>query len=334
MSTSMQEEIQKELESQRTLIFVLQIFHQVTTVLGNGMTMYILIKNSALRTKRANMFIISLAVSDLCMGIMVAPLSALVTLESSWILGHHACQYHGFLIIMLGISSTLTLALTSINRFFNVVRYSVYPRYFTFRRTVIMIACAWLLGILFPCIYILSGEQFVSVPAKLVCYMDIKAAWFSIIGLIIFILFPFVIMVYCYTRVYLVTRKHNSQIFSSANNGRLNVQEVKITRMLFVIVMFYVVSWTPVFLIDSIDTFRGYSSLPFYAYVVYTLCAASSNCVNPFIYGIMNPTFRREYLKVFKCSKRHINSISVRPVQSSVNHAYINQGRCTTGRFG
>lgn len=315
--TDMQEEMQKELERISTLIFVIEIFYVVTTLLGNGMTLYIMIKNPNLRTKRANMFIISLAVSDVCMGLMAAALSSPVILESSWILGHNACQYHGFMIVFLVITSTLTLALTSVNRYFNVVRHNVYPRYFTFRRTAMMISCVWFLGILFPCIYLLSGQQFVFMPGKLICYMDIEASWFNRTANILFIIFPFMSMVYCYTRVYLVIRKHNSQIFSSARNGRINVQEVKITRMLLVIVMFYIVSWTPVFIVDSIDTFRGYSSLPFEAYIIYAVCASSSNCVNPLIYGIMNPTFRREYLKVFKCTKRHtISRISVKPVQT------------------
>lgn len=78
--------------------------------------------------------------------------------------------------------------------------------------------------------------------------------------------------------------------------------------MMFVSVSFFILCWTPVFVIDVIDTFRGHLSLPFDAYIMYTICAALPNAVNPIIYGIVNPTFRKEYLKLLKCAKRMSNT--------------------------
>lgn len=50
---------------------------------------------------------------------------------------------------------------------------------------------------------------------------------------------------------------------------------------------------------DIIDIIRRRYSLPREAYVLYSFLAASSSSINPLLYGIMNPTFGREYRKMF-----------------------------------
>ena len=62
---------------------------------------------------------------------------------------------------------------------------------------------------------------------------------------------------------------------------------------------------TPIAVIDFVDTFRGEVSLPRQVYVFYLILGNFSGAINPFIYGFLNRSFRREYGKMFSLRKRN-----------------------------
>ncbi|EDO36736.1 predicted protein [Nematostella vectensis] len=89
----------------------------------------------------------------------------------------------------------------------------------------------------------------------------------------------------------------------------ISVQEINITRTLFSIVVAFLVCWTPAFVIDIIDVYQLRWSLGRRAYVSYTFLVATSSTVNPILYGIMNPAFRKEYLKCLVYLRIQNNSV-------------------------
>jgi melatonin receptor type 1A len=78
---------------------------------------------------------------------------------------------------------------------------------------------------------------------------------------------------------------------------------MRTTHTLFAIVIVFIVCWTPVLIIDIIDTIDGKWSLPRAVYASYTFLATISNAINPVIYGLMNPTLRGGYLDLLLCRK-------------------------------
>ena len=67
------------------------------------------------------------------------------------------------------------------------------------------------------------------------------------------------------------------------------------------IVVFFSLCWTPVLLIDIVDTILGRWTFPREAYVAYTFLANISSALNPLIYGVLNKNFRNDYIKVLSC---------------------------------
>ena len=63
------------------------------------------------------------------------------------------------------------------------------------------------------------------------------------------------------------------------------------------IVVFFSLCWTPVLLIDIVDTILGRWTFPREAYVAYTFLASISRALNPFIYGVLNKNFRTDDLE-------------------------------------
>jgi hypothetical protein len=122
------------------------------------------------------------------------------------------------------------------------------------------------------------------------------------ISLVIFLVIPLITLGYCYFKVFKKIREHKKNIAPSSNQNNLgtSVQEIKITWVLFAVLMGYVLTWVPFFimiLLPNIST----TYLPRQAHMVVTYATASSSAVNPIIYGVLNTAFRQEYRKIFRC---------------------------------
>ena len=114
---------------------------------------------------------------------------------------------------------------------------------------------------------------------------------------------PSCVIFYCYLRIFKTVRSHNIN-FQRAADGHsvVNVKEIKVARTLFVIVVFFSLCWTPILMIDIIDTIRGSWTFSRQAYIAYTFLATMSSPLNPVIYGPINKKFQNEYLIMVRCS--------------------------------
>ena len=268
---------------------------------GNVLTLLVMILNPRMRTI-PNMFVTSLAVSDLSFGVfMVCPLGVPVSVLSQWPFNHTTCQYQGYITIALSVASIHTMALMAVNRYFRIVKPSKYRRYFTKKKAMVMILVSWLYSILVPFPYVLSGHKMIFHPAKFICFLNIDTT--ALISFeTVFVGIPSCIIFYFYFRIFKTVRSHNNNLHLSGNGiNAVNVEEVKVARTLFVIVVFFNLCWTPVLVIDLVDIIRGMWTFPREAYVAYSVLATLSAALNPFIYGVLNRNFRREYLKLLRC---------------------------------
>ena len=271
---------------------------------GNIVTLLVLVLNRRMRTI-PNMFVASLAISDFCLGVFSAcPLALSTLVESRWPFNDTTCQYQGYIAVTLAVASIHTLALMAVNRFFRIVKPSKYRRYFTIQKTTIMIFASWFYSMCAPLPYFLSGHLMVFHPFKFFCYFDIDSGAFTAFFVTLYVGFPTCVIFYCYLRIFKTVRSHNNNFISTGEGTSrpVNVEEIKVARTLFVIVVFFNLCWTPVLVIDLIDTIRGIWILPREAYVAYSFLATISSALNPVIYGVLNKNFQKEYVKVLRCS--------------------------------
>ena len=268
----------------------------LTTILGNLLTMIVVYRNERLQTI-TNYFVISLAMCDFGLATISAPLCLVTLIESRWPFSDVVCQYQGFICIVLAAASIQTLAWMAVNRYYRVVQCSKYRRYFTSRSTKAILVLIWVLAAFAPSPYFMAGNRFVFIPAKFFCYHLVNSGYFTAFMVTIYVGFPSLAIVICYLRIFQKIRSHNLNLLQSTS--RLNAEEVKITKTLFVIVVLYMLCWTPVLIVDLIDTFSGRWSMPRQVYMCYSFLTVFSSMVNPFCYGIMNPPFKRGYIRVF-----------------------------------
>lgn len=173
-----------------------------------------------------------------------------------------------------------------------------------------MILLLWFYCIWAPLPYLLSGHKMVFHPSKFFCYLQIDSGPFTAFMVTVYIGLPTCVIFYCYLRIFQTVRSHNTNFQTSGvASHTVNVEEIKITRTLFVIVVFFNLCWTPVLLIDIADTIRGTWTFPREVYVAYSFLATISSALNPIIYGVLNKNFQKEYRKILCCSYCRTQSI-------------------------
>ena len=271
------------------------------SVVGNTATLVVVALNSRMRTI-PNLFVASLVITDLLFGILVTvPIGFPTLVLSKYPFSDKTCQYHGYIVIVLAVASMQTMALMAVNRFYRIVHSSKYRSCFTKKKTVIMIGLSWFYSSWAPLPYILSSHKMVFHPFKFFCYLQIDSGPFTGYLVTVYIALPTLVVMYCYLRIFQTVRSHKNNVHSIALRGnQLNVEEIKTARLLFIIVLFFNICWTPVMLIDIVDTLNGKWIFPLETYLAYSFLATVSSSLNPTIYGLLNKNFRREYLKVFR----------------------------------
>lgn len=96
--------------------------------------------------------------------------------------------------------------------------------------------------------------------------------------------------------------------WSRSTNTEKSLQNKKrVIKMLFVVVLEFFISWTPLYVINTIALFDSqvvYKTLGYTTITYFQLLAYTSSCCNPITYCFMNRGFRKACLNLFRCCKR------------------------------
>ncbi|XP_022807428.1 melatonin receptor type 1B-B-like [Stylophora pistillata] len=276
--------LDRDLKSRETYLVVIEtlVMFLVTTVafLGNLLTLVVALRSPRLRTI-PNKFIVSLALSDMLMVMPAIPLNTSVLIRSEWSFDHAMCQFKGYLGNAVAFASSETLALVSLDRFYHIVKPNDYRRLFTARRTSLMLLAAWMIAFLAQLPYVATGHTYSFHPGKTYCNQDGKEPFFITL-ILIFGGITMSVLSYCSFRIFLTVRAHKN---SSGVHTRANVEEIKVSRILLVMVLANVICFVPGIVIETLDFVRNGSNQPRQVYLLYSITATMSSSINPIIYG-------------------------------------------------
>lgn len=257
------------------------------------------------------LYILALAISDLTVAITCFPFCIEAFLADRWLHGHAMCQFIGFTIYYWAGISVPTLALTAVNRYFRVVKTHIYQNFFTIMSSVKMILTVWALTLfdglistfVGPVIYKYNPRYFFCI-GTFVSKVHERAIGLSLHLIHVFI--PLLTILFCYSNVFFAIRRHKTNVMPSlhAGNGQqlaVNAWEMRVTRLLFLVVVGFLLCWIPVIIIGLL-AHSSSLKLPDSAYELYTFFAFASAVINPIIYGVANRGFRREFIGIFRCS--------------------------------
>ena len=293
----------------------------LSAIVGNCLVCAAIVKNTPLRTV-TNVFVFALAVSDILMALLVMPVSIVTVTRRQWLwdVGDDVqktrntfpCQVQGFSMLLLAGCSLHTMTLIAIHRYFCVIRPRLSKRLFTRKSAACVIALDWIVEttvlILVVC---LSDSFFQFSPKRVICFLGFEnpviRQKLQILVTVFFFAVPTVMILLCYARVFWFVRQHNAAVAPSLrgpagpNSTRTNnVAEAKTTRVLFVVLLGFLICWIPGFLLE---VFRLFINTPREAWLYYSFMSACSSAVNPFIYAAMNQKFRTEFAKMLRCGR-------------------------------
>jgi len=282
-----------------SILFVINVL----SLGGNILVCVTVYRKKALRTI-TNMFIIALCVADILLASVAMPLTIGSLIMDHWPFGDLVCQIQGFCIHLLVFHSLQIITLTATNRNLNVVRPWLYKRIFTKWKTLIIIlAVSLLTAVIMGVLVVFLSSRYVFHPGKAICVMTFpsiqRSMQFTIAFSLLFVVFPAIIISACYARVLYTIKNHRQEYEATRgehdSKSILSREEVKLSKIIFIIILGFSLCWVPCVIIDIVDTTRT-EWFPRQLYMFYTCLAYTSAVLNPWIYGFMNKLVRREIL--------------------------------------
>ena len=199
----------------------------------------------------------------------------------------------------------LLLTFLSSSRYYRVVKPQQYTQYFGGRRLLIMLGCLWLLiasFVLYPTVTGLGEFNFN--PALSLCAYTFASKGaetvFTLIVVIIVVVLCLSMVCFCYYHVSKTIREHNAGVFPSLSG--VSVQEIALSKVLFVLVFGFALCWLPTFLVILIIRVI-IRKAPHALAVVIPFLLQTTSVLNPLIYGALSPPFQREFCRLLRLKK-------------------------------
>ncbi|KAM9841668.1 opsin 4xa [Aulostomus maculatus] len=273
-------------------------------VSGNALVMYAFFCNKKLRTP-PNFFIMNLAVSDFLMAATQSPIFFVNSLYKRWIFGETGCKMYAFCGALFGIASMINLLAISVDRYIVITKPLQAIQWTSKRRTCFTVCLVWLYSLAWSLAPLLGWSSYIPEGLMTSCTWDYvtstpanKSYTLMLCCFVFFI--PLGIISYCYLCMFLAIRhasrdveKLGSQVRKSTLMQQQSIKtEWKLAKIAFVVIIVFVLSWSPYACVTLI-AWAGYGSiLNPYSKAVPAVIAKASAIYNPFIYAIIHSKYR------------------------------------------
>ena len=291
----------------------------ILSLVGNVLMIAVVFKKPRLSTT-TSLFIAALATTDLISAVIPSPLFLASLITGKMPYSSIGCDISGFFMHFLTLASVSTMGLIAINRYFCVVQPHRYKIIFPARRSAIFLASLWVfiaVVVVFPLIVGWASMEFS--PLMATCSLHFNSltseTGFTVFVMLCFVVSSFVIVALCYYFVSKSLRQHQNHLSNVLGRG-LSVQEINLTKTFFVLVVSFIVLWLPTFVVIVLFRVVLGETLPrqLALSVPYELLANSA--VNPWIYGAMNPSFRKKFISILRRSE----ASRVQPIAGDATH--------------
>ncbi|XP_053316247.1 trace amine-associated receptor 4-like [Spea bombifrons] len=277
----------------------------ITTIVGNLMVIISVSHFKELHTP-TNFLILSLAITDFLLGLVVMPYSMVRSVTSCWYFGDLFCKLHSSFDMMLSTTSIFHLFFISLDRYYAVCHPLHYYRKITFSVIEMCLFISWS----FPCFYsfgvVLSNVIMEGLEDKMLsscigsCILIFNKYWAVISSSLTFFM-PGTIMIGIYIHIFSIARKHAKITHSQPNYMGSNTKstmspkvESKAAKTLSLVMGVFILCWLPFFTATVVDPFMNFSvSEDLYNMVLWL--GYFNSAVNPIIYALFYRWFQKSF---------------------------------------
>lgn len=231
---------------------------------------------------------------------------------------------------MTGTTSIATLTAIALDRYWAVVRPLEPLRALTAIRARLMAIGAWLYAGTFSLIPALDVGYGHYVPEGYLtsCSFDylteeLSPRYFIFVFFCAAWLAPFCTISFCYISIFRVvacnrniTTKNQEQRLSSRHQkeGTKRKAEIKLAFLVMAVIALFFVSWTPYAVIALLGIFGQKEFITPLTSMIPALFCKTAACINPFIYIITHPTFRKEFKKLMCRTKSKLMEGTIKTI--------------------
>uniref|UniRef100_A0A667X7A3 D(1B) dopamine receptor n=1 Tax=Myripristis murdjan TaxID=586833 RepID=A0A667X7A3_9TELE len=292
----------------------------IWTLVGNFTVCAAVFRYRHLRAKVTNIFIVSLALSDLLVAVLVMPWKAVAEVAGFWPFGRF-CKTWLACDIMCSTASILNLCVISVDRYWAISSPFRYERTMNKRMASVMIGVTWTVSVVISFVPVHLNWHRAEIGDAAAegdsgsCDSSLSRTYAISSSLISFYI-PVAIMVVTYTRIYRIAQMQIRRISTLERAAEHNFyqvsirKETKVLKTLGIIMGVFVCCWFPFFVLNCALPFcpepgtpgaqRGAYCVSEKTFDVFVWIGWSNSSLNPVIYAF-NADFREAFLRLLGC---------------------------------
>uniref|UniRef100_A0A3Q1JJZ0 G-protein coupled receptors family 1 profile domain-containing protein n=1 Tax=Anabas testudineus TaxID=64144 RepID=A0A3Q1JJZ0_ANATE len=276
------------------LIYTLLPFFALLTVSLNLLVIISISHFRQLHTS-TNLLLLSLAVSDFFVGLLVVPFQILL-LEPCWLLGDLACILCSFLPVFSVPATAVNMVLISVDRYVAVCDPLRYGTKINPKRVKICVLLCWIYSVSYDFLFLFDNLK---KPGKYnSCYGECVISVNGHVDLILRFIIPTTSIIILYTRVFVVAvsqarsmRSHIAAVkLQRSTTVTVKKSELKAARTLGVVVAVFLMCYCPYYGI-SLAAYELMTGSLINIFMIFLVILNS--CLNPLIYAFFYPWFRK-----------------------------------------
>ncbi|XP_039605659.1 trace amine-associated receptor 13c-like [Polypterus senegalus] len=253
------------------IIYIFAAASVMLTICGNLVVIISISHFKQLHTP-TNLHVLSLAVADFLIGLIVMPFTIIQTIETCWYFGDIFCFVHTVFYLVLTSASISSLVFIAIDRYFAICHPFMYTHKITITVTWCFIGLSWLLSMVYTWAILFFKGNVDGVTDLNACPGD-----------------------------FIVARRHArlissmSQQISSIEGNKQNISkrsERKAAKTLGIVIFVFFLCWVPYYICTLIVP-NMYVSNPSLAIHVLSWVSYFNSSLNPIIYALFYPWFQK-----------------------------------------
>ncbi|KAJ7327004.1 hypothetical protein JRQ81_016763 [Phrynocephalus forsythii] len=324
------------------VIFALALF-------GNCLVLYVVARRKAMRTV-TNIFICSLALSDLLIAFFCIPFTVLQNISRNWLGGTFACKMVPFVQSTAVVTEILTMTCIAVERHNGVVHPLKMKWQYTNRRAYTMLGIVWLLAAIVgaPMWHVqqLEIKYDFLFEQEYVCCLEEWASpghqkIYTTFILVILFLLPLMLMLLLYSKIgyelWVKKRVGDASVLQTIHGKEMSKISRKKKRaivMMVTVVVLFAICWAPFHVMHMMLEYSSFErehddvTIKMIFGIVQMIGFSNSIC-NPFVYAFMNENFKKNFLSAicFCVIKENVSSSRCRNVGIAMTQK--KEGLCT-----